>query len=194
MYFSPDSFSQELEWQQVSSSLFKSPTLFSLFRPVSVILSPGCSSLVLLFLSPLVPLLTLWWLPRASITIGIIVTILIHSFFVLFFLFSHKIWEFISLLAFCYFYPVVSQDGKAHNSTSLLLFWIELLTPENDQCKPWSPHRIHCWWGLIRSKQLSCVSVCRAQVFTEFSGHSNLIPDIIPQLKKKENIHLHPFP
>ena len=31
---------------------------------------------------------------------------------------------------------------------------------------------ILCWWDLIRSKQLSCVSVCRAQVFAGFSGNS----------------------
>ena len=34
---------------------------------------------------------------------------------------------------------------------------------------------IHCWWDLIRSKQLSSVPVCRAYVFSGFSGHGNSI-------------------
>ena len=34
---------------------------------------------------------------------------------------------------------------------------------------------IHCWWDLIRSKQLSSVSVCRALVFVVFSRHGNSI-------------------
>ena len=50
-------------------------------------------------------------------------------------------------------------------------------------------HGIHCSWDLIRSKQLSSVSVCHAQVFAGFSGHSNSIYNIIPRLRK-ENIHL----
>ena len=37
-------------------------------------------------------------------------------------------------------------------------------------------------------KQLSCGSVCRAQVFAWFSGHGNTIYNIIPLLKK-ENVH-----
>ena len=36
-------------------------------------------------------------------------------------------------------------------------------------------HSIHCWRDLIRSKQLSSVFVCHAQVFTGFFGHSNSI-------------------
>ena len=36
-------------------------------------------------------------------------------------------------------------------------------------------HSIHYWWDLIRSKQLSSVSVCCAWVFTGFSGHGNSI-------------------
>ena len=46
-------------------------------------------------------------------------------------------------------------------------------------------HGIHCRWELIRSKQLSSVSVCRVYVFTGFSGHGNSIHNIIPLLKKK---------
>ena len=45
---------------------------------------------------------------------------------------------------------------------------------------------IHCWWDLIRSKELSSVSVCRTQVFAGFSGHGNSIHNIIPLLKKRK--------
>ena len=46
--------------------------------------------------------------------------------------------------------------------------------------------RIHCWRDLIRSKQLSSVSVCRAKVLAGFSGHGNSIHNIISQLKIEE--------
>ena len=39
-------------------------------------------------------------------------------------------------------------------------------------------HGIHCWWDLIRSKQLSSVSVCRTQVFARFSDHGNSFASI----------------
>ena len=39
-------------------------------------------------------------------------------------------------------------------------------------------HGIHCWWDLIRSKQLSSVPVYRACVFGRFSGHGNSIHNI----------------
>ena len=38
----------------------------------------------------------------------------------------------------------------------------------------------------MRSKQLSSVSVCYAQVFARFSSHANSIHNIIPLIKKKE--------
>ena len=34
---------------------------------------------------------------------------------------------------------------------------------------------IHCWWDLIRLKQLSSVSICCMQAFARFSGHGNSI-------------------
>ena len=49
----------------------------------------------------------------------------------------------------------------------------------------WGEYGIHCWWDLIRAKQLSSVSVCPAQVFAGISSHSNLIHYIIPLLKRK---------
>ena len=36
-------------------------------------------------------------------------------------------------------------------------------------------HGIHCWWDLIKSKQLSSVSVCGTQMFAGFSDHGNSI-------------------
>ena len=51
-------------------------------------------------------------------------------------------------------------------------------------------HGIYCWWDLIRLKQLSSVSVCRAQVIARFSGHGNSIHNIIPLLKK-ENVQIY---
>ena len=54
-------------------------------------------------------------------------------------------------------------------------------------------HGIHCWWDLIRSKQLSSVSVCPASVLAAFSGHVDSIQNIIPLLKK-ENLHLYLCP
>ena len=49
----------------------------------------------------------------------------------------------------------------------------------------------HCWWELIRLKQLSSVSVCRAQVFAGFFCHGNSRYNITPLLKK-ENVYQRP--
>ena len=65
-----------------------------------------------------------------------------------------------------------------------IILWIELPWPENPAISSGGDHGIHCWWDLIRSKQLSSVSICRAQVFARFSGHGNLIHNIISLLKK----------
>ena len=62
------------------------------------------------------------------------------------------------------------------------LVWIEL--PTAGSISSGGYHGIHCWWDLIMSKQLSGVSLCRAWVFTGFSGHDTLIHNIIPPLKK----------
>ena len=53
-------------------------------------------------------------------------------------------------------------------------------------------HGILCWWDLLRLKQLLSISICRAQVFSRFSGHGNSIHNII-SLLKKENVHLYWF-
>ena len=48
-------------------------------------------------------------------------------------------------------------------------------------------HGIHCWWDLIRLKQLSSVSVCRTQVFAGFSGHGNSIHDTFDAFNHSQN-------
>ena len=53
------------------TSFLKSPGLFSVFWPISIMQQFGWSPLVLLFLSP----------PVLVLTIGIIVTFMLHSFF-----------------------------------------------------------------------------------------------------------------
>ena len=60
-------FQISVSWQSFAevweiASLLKSPGLFSVFCPISIMLSFGWSSLFLSFPSPLVPLLILWWL------------------------------------------------------------------------------------------------------------------------------------
>ena len=62
------------------------------------------------------PLVTV---PKAPITIGIIVTFMFHSFFQ----FSSKIEVLILLFLFFQFYSVVSQDSRIYNFANSLLFF-----------------------------------------------------------------------
>ena len=62
------------------------------------------------------PLVTV---PNAPITIGIIVTVMFHSFFQ----FSSKVEVLISLFTFFPFYSVVSRDRKVDNFADFLLFF-----------------------------------------------------------------------
>ena len=64
------------------------------------------------------PLVTV---PKAPVTIGIIVTFMFHSFF--FFQFSIKVEVFISLFTFYQFYFMVSRDSKVDNFANVLLFF-----------------------------------------------------------------------
>ena len=64
------------------------------------------------------PLVTV---PRAPITISIIVTLIFHIFF------QFQINEFILLFPFCYFYSVVSRNCNVHNSASSLFFFLLLI-------------------------------------------------------------------
>ena len=61
------------------------------------------------------PLVTV---PKAPITIGIVVTFMFHSFF----LFPNKVQVLILLFIFFQFYSVVSRDSQVHNSASSLFF------------------------------------------------------------------------
>ena len=60
--------------------------------------------------------------PRAPITLGIIVTFMYLSFFQ----FSSKINVLIFLFTFFQFYSVVSRESKVHNSASPLFCWLSL--------------------------------------------------------------------
>ena len=62
------------------------------------------------------PLVTV---PKAPITIGIIVTCMLHSFF---FQFPSKVEVLILLFTFFQFYSVVSRDSKSDNFTILFIF------------------------------------------------------------------------
>ena len=66
------------------------------------------------------PLVTV---PKAPITIGIIVTFTFHSFFQ----FYSKVEVFILLFTFFQFYPVVSRDRKVENFANFLFFFLLLL-------------------------------------------------------------------
>ena len=74
-------------------------------RPLISKISSSCNN----------PLVTV---PRAPVTIVIIVTFIFHSFFQ----FPSKLQVLIFLFAFLWFYSVVSQDTKVHNSASSLFF------------------------------------------------------------------------
>ena len=66
------------------------------------------------------PLVTM---PKAPITIGIIVTFMFHSFFQ----FTSKVMVLISLFTFFQFYSVVCQNSKVNNFADFLFFFCWLL-------------------------------------------------------------------
>ena len=108
----------------VTASLLKSPGLFSVFWPSSIMLSFGWSPLVRQltkssrpFNNPLVTV------PKAPITIGTIVTFMFHSFFQ----FSCKVEVFILLSTFFQFYSVVSRDSKVDNLQILFFFFLVII-------------------------------------------------------------------
>ena len=59
-------------------------------------------------------------IPRAPITIGIIITLMFHSFFQ----FLHKVQVLLFLFAFFRFYSVISWDSKVQNFSSSLFFFL----------------------------------------------------------------------
>ena len=66
------------------------------------------------------PLVTV---PKAPITIGIIVTFMFHSFFQ----FSSKVEVLISLFTLFQFYSVVSRDSKVDNFADFLFFFLLII-------------------------------------------------------------------
>ena len=82
--------------------------LVATLRPTSKSCSP--------FNNPLVTV------PKAPITIGIIVTLMFHSFFQI----SSKVEVLILLFTFFQFYSVVSRDSKADNFVNSLFCWLLL--------------------------------------------------------------------
>ena len=89
---------------------------------------------------------------------------------------------------------------QSRNSTTkrhLCVIWTDGSVVEFWLCNlwllVWSPEVdimvYHCWWNLMRLKQLFSVSICCALEFTRFSGHANSIYNIIPLLKKKNVEH-----
>ena len=101
----------------VTASLLKSPGLLSVFWPLSVVLMISTRSPTSKSSRPFNnPLVTV---PKAPITIGIIVTFMFHSFFQ----FSCKVEVLISLFTFCQFYSVVCRDSKVNNFADFLFFF-----------------------------------------------------------------------
>ena len=66
------------------------------------------------------------------------------------------------------YYRTLSRNS----TTDLVVHIIHKLSQINSSR---GDHGIHCRWDQIRSKQLSCVSVYRGQMFTGFSGYGNSI-------------------
>ena len=101
----------------VTASLLKSPELFSVFWPISIIQLFGWSPLVLLFPSPLVLVSILWWLyqwhhlrlAQSSLSCSTV-----------FLKFLSKVEVLILLFTFFRFYPVVNRDSKVYNFASYL--------------------------------------------------------------------------
>ena len=112
-----DGLSLESVWQQVSRTLLSILADLSnaivwivSSRPLFSKSSRSCTN----------PFMTV---PRVTITIGIIVTFMFHSFFQ----WPSKVEVFILLFTFFHFYSVVSQDSKVHNSARPFLLFVVVL-------------------------------------------------------------------
>ena len=106
------------------ASLLMSPGLCSVFWPFSIMLLFGWSPLgrqLPNFPGPLIN--SLVTVPKAPITIGIIVTFMFHSFFQ----FSSKFEVLITLFTFFQFYSVISRDSKVDNFADFLSFFFLLI-------------------------------------------------------------------
>ena len=106
------------EW--LTASLLKSPGLFSVFWPFSIMLLLGWSQLGRQLPNLPGPLVTV---PKAPITIGIIVTFIFHCFFNS--LARSRV--LISLFTFFQFYSVVSWNSKVDNFADLFFFFLLII-------------------------------------------------------------------
>ena len=123
-YYSLEFFPISLGWWSftgdwVAASLLRSPGLFSVFWPFSIMLlfwmvstRPPTSKSSRPFYNPLVTV------PKAPITTGIIVTFVFHNFFNS----LARSMILISLFTYFQFYSVVSWDSKVDNFADFLFF------------------------------------------------------------------------
>ena len=97
---------------------FKSPGLFSVFWPISIMhwMVSSCPNISNFFSLCTNPFMTV---PRAPITSGIIVTFIIQGFF----RFPSKVEVIIPLFPFFWFHSVVHRDSKIHNFARSLFFF-----------------------------------------------------------------------
>ena len=102
---------------QVSRTLLSILAVFSNAVVWMVSTQPPTSKSSRPFNNPLVTV------PKAPITIGIIVTFMFHSFFQ----FSSKVEVLISLFTFFRFYTVVSRDSKVDNFADFLFFLLIII-------------------------------------------------------------------
>ncbi len=129
---------------QVSRTLLSIPAVFNNAVVWMVSTRPPTSKSSGPFNNPLVTV------PKAPITIGIIVTFIFHSFFQ----FSSKVEVLISLFIFFQFYSVVCRDSKVDNFADFLFFFLLIIRSSLLAEIRWSV----CISKLHRS---SCVSFSR---------------------------------
>ena len=132
-------------WSFKDNKSLKSPGLFSVFWPISIMQYFGMvstRSIISKFSSPYTnPLVTA---PRVPITIGIRVTFTFHSFFNS----LAKVKGLISLFTFFQFYFVVRQYSKVHNSASIFFLFFNFLIIIR------SGRLAEIWWSVCISKSL----------------------------------------
>ena len=119
-----DGLSPKLKCPQVSWTLLSILAVFNNAVIWMVSTRPPTSMSFRPFNNPLV------FVPKAPITIGIIVTFMFHSFFQ----FSSKVKVLILLFTFFQFYSLVSWDSKVDNFANSLFFF-------GDYYKVWSSDR-----------------------------------------------------
>ena len=142
-----------ITWVWVTGSLFKSTGLFSVFRPISIMLWFGWAQLILLFVRLPVAVPILWWLYQEH-QIQLVSSSLSCSTI---FQFTSKV----HVLIFPFqFYLEVIRDSKVHNSaSSLFLFiFIFLLTISRSGCLA----EIRWFVCISKSQRSLCVSFSRA--------------------------------